>query len=85
MDYITSTAWWKAAGTRAIKTFCQTFVAMCGTGALFQEIDWLMVISASGLAAVISIMTSLAGLPEVPEEVTGKHVKIETLPDDYEL
>ena len=67
MDYITKGYWWKAAGTRALKTFCQTFVAMVGTGAFIHEIEWVAVLSASVLAAVLSIMTSLAGLPEVDD------------------
>lgn len=57
--------WWKAAGVRALKTFCQTAVAML-TGSLFiHEVNWIMVLSASALAAVLSLLTSLAGLPEV--------------------
>ena len=57
--------WWKAAGIRAIKTFFQTFVATIGTSALIEEVDWRIVISAAGLAAVLSLATSLAGLPEL--------------------
>jgi len=57
--------WWKAAGVRALKTFCQTAIAML-TGSLFiHEVNWLMVLSASALAGVLSLLTSLAGLPEV--------------------
>ena len=57
--------WWKAAGIRALKTFCQTAIAML-TGSLFiHEVNWLMVLSASALAGVLSLLTSLAGLPEV--------------------
>lgn len=85
MDCITKIEWWKAAGTRAIKTFAQTFVAMCGTGAIFQEIDWVMVASASGLAAVLSVMTSLAGLPEVCDDPAGKHVKLDYIDNEEEL
>lgn len=75
MDCITNKNWWKAAGIRALKTFCQTFVAMCGTGAFLQEIAWVNVLSASLLATVISIMTSMAGLPEVCDEPDGAHAK----------
>lgn len=57
--------WWKAAGIRAIKTFFQTFVATIGTSALIEEVDWRIVLSAAGLAAVLSLATSLAGLPEL--------------------
>ena len=85
MDCIMNKNWWKAAGTRAIKTFCQTFVATCGTGALLSDIDWLMVGSASVLAAVISVMTSLAGLPEVCDEPEGKHVKLDEAPNEEDI
>ena len=57
--------WWKAAGIRAIKTFFQTFVATIGTSALIEEVDWRIVLSAAGLAAILSLATSLAGLPEL--------------------
>lgn len=57
--------WIKAAGIRALKTLAQTAIATIGTTALLSEVDWLAVLSASVLAAVLSILTSLAGLPEV--------------------
>lgn len=57
--------WWVAAGTRAIKTFCQTAVATIGTAALLAEVDFKLVASASVLAAILSLLTSLGGLPEV--------------------
>lgn len=57
--------WAKAAGIRALKTFAQTFAAMITVGAAVSEVDWLRVLSVSGVAFVLSIMTSLAGLPEV--------------------
>lgn len=60
--------WWKAAGIRALKTFCQTAVATIGTTAVLHEVDWVAIASASALAAVLSLLTSLAGLPEVNEE-----------------
>jgi hypothetical protein len=59
--------WLKAAGIRAVKTICQTAVAMIGTSALLTEVDWLAVGSASLLAGVLSLLTSLAGLPELKE------------------
>lgn len=59
--------WLKAAGIRALKTLAQTAVATIGTTALLSEVDWIMVASASVLAAVLSILTSVAGLPEVKE------------------
>ena len=57
--------WAKAAAVRAIKTVAQSAVAMIGTAAVMAEVDWKMVISAAVLAGVISILTSVAGLPEV--------------------
>ena len=57
--------WLKAALIRAIKTFAQTAVSMIAVGAAFSEIDWLRVLSVSGVAFVLSMLTSLAGLPEV--------------------
>ena len=57
--------WAKAAGIRAIKTFAQTFAGSIVVGAAFSEIDWLRALSVSGVAFVLSVVTSLAGLPEV--------------------
>lgn len=68
MSCITNVEWWKAAGVRAIKTVAQTAVATIGTGAIVTEVDWVMVGSASILAGVLSILTSIAGLPEVCSE-----------------
>ena len=62
--------WLKAAGVRALKTLAQTAVATIGTTALINEVNWVMVASASVLAAVLSILTSVAGLPEVKEDTT---------------
>jgi hypothetical protein len=59
--------WLKAAGIRAVKTICQTAIAMIGTSALLTEVDWFAVGSASVLAGVLSLLTSLAGLPELKE------------------
>lgn len=58
-------AWFKAAAVRAIKTVAQTFVAMIGTSVVLTDVDWVMVASASVLAGILSIATSVAGLPEV--------------------
>ena len=60
--------WVKAAGIRAIKTVAQTAVATIGTSAAVGEVDWLMVASAAALAGILSMLTSVAGLPEVTEK-----------------
>lgn len=59
--------WTKAAGVRAIKTAAQTFVATIGSAAVISAVDWKVVVSASALAAILSMATSLAGLPELQE------------------
>ena len=60
--------WAKKAGIRAIKTVAQTAVATIGTAAAMSQVDWLMVGSASLLAGVLSLLTSVAGIPEAPKE-----------------
>lgn len=57
--------WAKAAGIRAIKTVAQSAIAMIGTAAVMAEVDWRMVVSAAVLAGIISMLTSIAGLPEL--------------------
>lgn len=69
-------AFWKAAGIRALKTVAQTAIATIGTSALFTEVDWMVVASASALAGILSLLTSLAGIPEVDggeSPLTAKH------------
>jgi len=60
--------WLKAAGIRAVKTMAQTAVAVIGTGAVLSAVDWKMVLSASVVAGIVSILTSVAGIPEVEGE-----------------
>lgn len=59
--------WIKAAGVRAIKTVAQTAVATIGTAAAVGEVNWTLVVSAAALAGLLSLLTSVAGLPEVTE------------------
>ena len=59
--------WVKCAGIRAIKTVAQSAIATIGTSAVLDEVNWLVVLSASALAGILSILTSIAGLPEVKE------------------
>ena len=60
-----SKEWWKASGIRAIKTVAQTAVATIGVSATMTDVDWLLVGSASLLSGILSLLTSVAGLPEV--------------------
>ena len=64
--------WIKAALIRAIRTVAQTAVALIGTTLIVADVDWLMVVSASALAGLLSILTSVAGLPEVEKETKAK-------------
>lgn len=61
--------WWKAAAIRAIKTIAQTAAATIGTSAVLSEVNWLAVASASVLAGILSLLMSLAGLPELEKGV----------------
>ena len=60
--------WWKAAGVRAVKTVAQAAVAAIGTTAMVSEMDWLVVGSTALMAGVLSLLTSVAGVPEVDHE-----------------
>lgn len=68
MKKIFTKQWFKAAGIRSLKTVCQTAVATIGTSAVLSSVDWRMVLSASLLAGVLSVLNSFAGLPEVTEK-----------------
>lgn len=65
MSSVFTKEWFRAAGIRAIKTVAQTAVATIGTAAVMGEVNWIMVGSASVLAGILSLLTSVAGLPEV--------------------
>ena len=60
--------WLKAAGIRAIKTMAQTAIATISTSMIMSEVNWAMVLSASVLAGILSLLTSIAGLPELKED-----------------
>lgn len=59
--------WFKAAGVRAVKTVCQTAIAVIGTSVAMSDVNWLAVVSASALSGILSLLTSIAGLPEIKE------------------
>ena len=65
MSNVMSKAWWKCALIRCIKTIAQTAIATIGTSAVMSDVNWVAVASASILAGILSLLTSLAGLPEV--------------------
>ena len=60
--------WWKCAGIRALKTICQTAIETIGTATVMEEVNWVMILSASVLAGILSLLTSIAGLPELEKE-----------------
>ena len=70
--------WWKAAAIRALKTFAQTAASVIGVSATLtlEEINWIVVLSTSAVAAILSLLTSLAGIPEVeqPIEIDNKEI-----------
>lgn len=77
--------WIEAAGIRAMKTLAQTAVATIGTAAVLEAVDWRMVLSASVLAAILSLLTSIAGLPEVqPNDRDDIELKSEDVTPEQE-
>lgn len=60
--------WWKAAGVRAVKTVAQTAVGIIGASVVLSDVNWVTVASASVLAGMLSLLTSVAGLPEIKED-----------------
>lgn len=79
-----SKEFWKAAAVRALKTVCQTAIAMIGTAVVMSDVNWLMVGSAAVLSGILSILTSLAGLPEVNDGASplGQHGKDDETEND---
>ena len=67
MKNVLTKSWFRASGIRAVKTIAQTAIATIGTAAVIGDVDWIAVASASVLAGILSMLTSIAGLPEVNE------------------
>lgn len=70
MEQLKNAKWWNAALTRCLKTMCQTLIAMIGTSQLLEQVDIKVAVSSTILAGILSILTSLAGLPEVETPYT---------------
>ena len=69
--------WFKAAGIRALKTFAQTIIAVCGMSEVLSDVDWGVCLSTAVLAAILSLLTSLAGIPEVEKEAIEAQATID--------
>lgn len=77
--------WLKSAGIRALKTFAQTFIATIGTGAVvLGDVDWVLVLSSAALAAILSVATSITGLPEV-KAIMKKATDVVTTDDESNI
>ena len=70
MKTVFTKKWWKAAGMRSVKTMAQTFIATVGTTSMITEVNWTVVVSTTALAGLLSVVTSIAGIPEaeLPED-----------------
>lgn len=79
MKYLTNKKWWMCAGVRALKTVAQTALATISTAMVLSDVDWVAVASASVLAGILSLLTSLAGIPEVEDVEIGKSIE---MPED---
>ena len=79
MNNIFNKEWLKAASIRSVRTIAQTAVATIGTAAVMQDVNWMMVLSASILAGILSMLTSVAGIPEVGEVYVKDHEPDEAL------
>jgi hypothetical protein len=79
MKYLTNKKWWMCAGVRALKTVAQTALATISTAMVLSDVDWVAVASASVLAGILSLLTSLAGIPEVEDVDIGKSIE---MPED---
>lgn len=69
MSKLKSKKWWNAAGVRAVKTVAQAALGVIGSSMMLSEINWLLVASAAATAGIVSLLTSIGGLPEVEEEL----------------
>lgn len=65
--------WWKAAGIRAVRTVAQTAIGIIGASVVLSDVNWVTVASASVLAGVLSLLTSVVGLPEIKEDNNANH------------
>lgn len=70
---IFSVKWWKASLVRCVRTICQTAIGIIGASVVLSDVNWVTVASASVLAGVLSLLTSVAGLPEIKEDNNATH------------